>query len=98
MSAPTIVGEPCGCQVLEEPQLTATQMHSPFSPLTDRQEVALFDWFDQHVEGWRSADITAIAYGDGVLSMQCADRVVLHNDHLAQHVLMLNTEPPPISE
>ncbi len=104
MSAPVVIGEPCGCLRIQAPDVTAEQYLYEMSP-DDRD--ALARWLDAHVEEWRDDAISALAHGDGVLVMQrhISGRhgLVVHDQHtddahIAQLVLTLNTERPPIPE
>lgn len=90
MSAPVIIGEPCGCQVLDDPDITSGEFLRADIVMRDR----LTDWLTRHLDSWEM--ITSIAWSDGVLAVEEADAADVHHDHVAHRVLTLNTERPPV--
>lgn len=101
MTAPVIVAEPCGCQIIEHPDLDSDE----YRAWPDREQ--LDAWLDERVEAWRDGAITALAHGGGVLTLQRnvgGKDPVIHRPgsfddaHVAQMVLTLNTDPPPLPE
>jgi hypothetical protein len=100
VSAPVIIGEPCGCQVLEDPDMDWIR----YVGIDEITSGLIDDWLDAHVEGWRDGAITALAHADGVLSLQRNVGGTRNPDlhigddggHVAQMVLTVNVDETPM--